>query len=78
VKPNAAGGWDVLKDGDRRAAVTAETRSAAIRQARELVLHEGGGEIRIIDRTGKIESSQAVRAKEPRAAAAAAAAAAER
>jgi hypothetical protein len=41
VSPNAAGGWDVMKDGDRRAAVTAQTEDAALARARALVQGDG-------------------------------------
>ncbi len=54
VKQNAAGGWDVLREGDRRAAVTARTKERALARARELVRREGGGEVRVINGSGKI------------------------
>jgi hypothetical protein len=60
VKQNPRGGWDVLKEGHRRAATRAETRGAAVSKAREQIQREGGGEIRIIDQTGKIAESRTV------------------
>jgi hypothetical protein len=54
VKQNAAGGWDVLREGDRRAAVTVRTRERALAPAREIVRREGGGEVRVINGAGKI------------------------
>jgi hypothetical protein len=60
VKPNASGGWDVLKVGDRRAAVTAATREAALARARALVRGEGGGEVRVVNDAGKIVRSSRV------------------
>jgi Uncharacterized protein conserved in bacteria (DUF2188) len=60
VKPNAAGGWDVMKEGDRRAAVSAQTKEAALARARALVRREGGGDVRVLDRAGKIVRSSHV------------------
>jgi hypothetical protein len=52
----------------RRAAITADTKQAALKEARALVLQEGGGEIRVIDRTGKIVSARAVNRPKSKAA----------
>lgn len=60
VKQNASGSWDVLREGDRRGAVSADTERAAISRAREQVRREGGGEVRVVDRTGKIVSARTV------------------
>lgn len=68
VKQNASGRWDILKDGHRRAAVTADTERAAVSTARKQVLQEGGGEIRVIDRTGKIARSTSVKVRKGAAA----------
>ncbi len=57
VKQNAAGGWDVLRAGDRRAAVSADTRKQALARAREQVRREGGGEVRLVNDAGKIVRS---------------------
>ncbi len=54
VKHNASGGWDVLREGDRRAAVTARTKTQALARARDLVRREGGGEVRVVNDSGKI------------------------
>lgn len=67
IKQNAAGGWDVLKQGDRRAGVSAPTKKAALAQARRLVLSEGGGEIRIVDGTGKIVDLSEIKVSAKRA-----------
>lgn len=63
VKQNASGQWEILKEGHRRAAVTASTERAAVSTARKQVLQEGGGEVRVIDRTGKIARSTSVKVK---------------
>lgn len=54
VKQNASGGWDVLREGDRRAAVTTRTKTQALARARDLVSREGGGEVRVVNDAGKI------------------------
>ena len=54
VKRNAHGGWDVLREGDRRAAVRADTKERALARAREVVRREGGGEVRVVNDAGKI------------------------
>lgn len=54
VKQNASGGWEVLREGDRRAAVTARTKTQALARARDLVRREGGGEVRVVNDAGKI------------------------
>jgi hypothetical protein len=50
-------GWEVLKEGHRRATVHAPTRAQAMAQARTLTRRDGGGEIRVRDRTGKVSES---------------------
>jgi hypothetical protein len=54
VKPNAHGGWDVLKEGHRRTPVHYETQQKALTRARELARREGGGEIRVMNTMGKV------------------------
>jgi Uncharacterized protein conserved in bacteria (DUF2188) len=63
VKQNASGRWEVLKDGHLRAPVSAETQSAAVSRAREQVRREGGGEVRVLDRAGRIVNSKTVPAR---------------
>ena len=60
VKPNAGGGWDVLKEGHRRTTVHAQTKSEAIARARDLTRREGGGEVRVMNQMGKITDSTTV------------------
>ena len=54
VKPNGHGGWDVLKEGHRRATVNYDTQQKAMTRARELARREGGGEIRVMNTMGKV------------------------
>jgi len=54
VKPNGHGGWDVLKEGHRRATVNYDTQQKAVTRARELARREGGGEIRVMNTMGKV------------------------
>ncbi len=62
VVPNSSsGGWDIIKEGHRRATGHADTKTAAIRDARRVLRNEGGGEIRILNRSGKITDSDTVR-----------------
>lgn len=65
VKKNASGRWDILREGDRRAAITAETKEQALARAREVVRREGGGEVRLLDDAGKIVRSSRVEAVVP-------------
>lgn len=54
VKPNADGGWDVLKEGHRRALMHYDTQSKAVARARELARREGGGDVRVMNAMGKV------------------------
>jgi Uncharacterized protein conserved in bacteria (DUF2188) len=54
VQPNANGGWDIVKEGHRRALVQCDTERKAVARARELTRREGGGEIRVMNLMGKI------------------------
>jgi hypothetical protein len=60
VQPGTGGGWDVVKDGHRRATAHAETKEKAIARARELTRRDGGGEVRVMNGTGKIVDSRTV------------------
>jgi hypothetical protein len=54
VKQNAHGGWEVLKEGHRRAPRHYDTQQQAVTRARELARREGGGEIRVMNTMGKV------------------------
>ncbi|MGP0101235.1 MAG: DUF2188 domain-containing protein [Solirubrobacteraceae bacterium] len=60
VRRNALGGWDVLREGDRRSAVRAETKERALARARDVLRREGGGEVRVVNDAGKIVRSSRV------------------
>ncbi len=60
IRENADGGWDVLKEGDRRPRTQASTKREAVARARSMVSREGGGEIRVVNRAGKIVGSNRV------------------
>jgi hypothetical protein len=60
VKRNASGSWDVLREGDRRGAVRAETKERALARARDVLRREGGGEVRVVNDAGKIVRSSRV------------------
>jgi len=63
VVQNPAGRWEVLKEGHLRAPVSADSQRVAMKRAREQVRREGGGEVRVLDRAGKIVSSSTVAAR---------------
>ena len=61
VVPNPrSGGWDIIKEGHRRATGHAETRRDAIIHARKAVRQDGGGELRIVNRAGKLLESDTI------------------
>jgi Uncharacterized protein conserved in bacteria (DUF2188) len=54
VRENRDGAWEVLREGERRSTVVVPTKTKARTRAREIVRAAGGGEVRILDRMGKI------------------------
>jgi hypothetical protein len=65
VVPNPdRGGWDVVKEGHKRASTHAPTKAEAISRGRGIVKGQGGGELRIASKQGKLIDSDTVR--EPR------------
>ncbi len=61
VKRKATGrGWDIVKEGHRRATAHGATKADAIETARKLVLQEGGGEIQVLNPTGKVVEATTV------------------
>jgi len=60
VQQNPKGGWDVVKEGHQRATVHAETQAKAVARARALAMREGGGEVRVLSRTGKVVEANTV------------------
>ena len=69
VKQARSGGWDVVKEGHLRATAHGATKGAAVRTARELVRQEGGGEVLVLNRTGKIVETDTIKQPQKRAAA---------
>jgi hypothetical protein len=62
VVPNGKRGWDVVKEGHLRPTGHAETRAKAVAQARASVRREGGGEVLVMNRAGKITDAKPVAA----------------
>lgn len=53
-------GWDILKEGAKRASGHADTQAEAIARAREIVSNAGGGEVVIHGRDGQIRDKDTV------------------
>jgi Uncharacterized protein conserved in bacteria (DUF2188) len=66
VRENGHGQWDVLQEGHRRSAVQADTKAEAVKRARDVVRREGGGEVRVMNRMGKIVTADTVTVPRPR------------
>lgn len=60
VVANPDGGWDVKKPGSSRASIHTTTQQEAVTRAREIVRNQGGGEVRIHGRDGKIRDSDTI------------------
>lgn len=60
VVPNPKGGWDVKKPGGSRASKHTSTQKEAVDSARDIVKNQGGGEVRIHGRDGKIRDSDTI------------------
>jgi Uncharacterized protein conserved in bacteria (DUF2188) len=58
------GGWNVIREGDRRPAARTDTQQAAVAKARRLSRVEGGV-VRVLGRSGKIVRAETT-AKTPR------------
>ena len=61
VKQGTDGGWDVVKEGHVRATAHGVTKNDAVQTARELLRDEGGGEVLVLNRSGKIVEADRVR-----------------
>lgn len=62
VVPNKErGGWDVKKENAERASAHTGTKKEAVDRAREIVSNQGGGEIRIANKEGRLIDSDTVR-----------------
>jgi hypothetical protein len=60
VVANPKGGWDVKKPGSSRASTHADTQQEAVSRARDIIRNQGGGEVRIHGRDGKIRDSDTI------------------
>lgn len=60
VQPDGEGKWDVQKPGAKRASSTQDTQADAIKRAREILGNDGGGELQIRGRDGKIRDSDTI------------------
>jgi len=60
VVANPKGGWDVKKPGSTRAGAHADTKDDAVARARQIVRNNGGGEVRIHGRDGRIRDSDTI------------------
>lgn len=60
VIPNPDGGWDV-KGGGKRASAHADTQAQAVARAKEIVGNQGGGEVSISGRDGRIRAKDTVK-----------------
>jgi hypothetical protein len=55
------GGWEIRKQGARRASGKTATQQEAIERARELMLHSGGGELMIQSTDGSVRSADTIK-----------------
>ncbi len=65
VVPNANGGWDVQKDGSKRASSHHSTQSDAAAAAKRYARNAGGGEVRMHGKDGKIRSTDTIAKADP-------------
>ena len=60
VQQRPDGDWEVVKRGHERASAVEPTQAAAIDRGREIVGNQGGGELRIKGRDGRIRDSDTI------------------
>lgn len=58
VRPNAAGGWDVVTPGSGRITSRHQTQQEAIARARQIVDSPGGGDVVIDGPDGQLRESE--------------------
>jgi Uncharacterized protein conserved in bacteria (DUF2188) len=63
------GTWEIRKEGHRRATARGRTKAEALKTARSAVRKEGGGEVHLMNHTGKVVEIDRVRRSRGRAAA---------
>jgi hypothetical protein len=60
VRQNRKGRWEVLEEGQRRSLLQADTKKDALARARAIVKRSGGGEIRVVNKVGKVVNSSKI------------------
>lgn len=68
VIPVGDGTWRVLEPGCKRASAVTDSREEAEERARKILLHLGGGELRVCAVDGSVVAVHCVRAPESRSA----------
>lgn len=67
VTPSSKGGWDVREPGSSRASSHHDTQQKAIDAGRRVLKNQGGGELRIKGRDGRVREQDTVpRGNDPR------------
>jgi hypothetical protein len=69
VTRGSSGSWEIRKEGHRRATAHGRTKDDAIKAARTAVRKDGGGEVIVMNRTGKVVEADTVARPKRRAAA---------
>jgi hypothetical protein len=69
IRKTGSGRWEVRKDGHLRATVHTRTKTDALKAARAAVREEGGGEVLVMNRTGKVVEADTVAGSRRRSAA---------
>jgi len=66
VMKHPNGGWQGKKEGGKKATFIADTKVEAEKKAKTIVNNQGGGEVKLHGKTGKILDSDTVKpAKDP-------------
>jgi len=65
VVPGPDGGWDVQKDGAKRASSHHAKQSEAADAARRYARNAGGGEVRVHGKDGQIRSTSTIGKNDP-------------
>jgi hypothetical protein len=60
VREVGKGRWQVLQEGHRRSALQTKTKTKAVAKARDIVRSHGGGEVRVMNKVGKIVAADKV------------------
>jgi len=68
IKKAENGIWEIRKEGHRRATARSKTKAGALNAARSAVRNEGGGEVVVMNHTGKVVKTDRVPRARTRAA----------